>query len=218
LIFIYGGYWNSGRKEIYNYVGRNFARKGITVVVPDYTKSPVSSYKEMADQIAQSIRWTQKHIAAYGGNPDQLYLTGHSAGGHLGALAVMNKKYNIPANTVKGVILNDAAALDMYSYLLENKPTPKNNYISTWTLDPENWKAASPYYFIDKETPKIKIYTGAKTYASIIAGNKKFVLELQKFQPEVHIEFLNKKHVSMVTQLFFPWNNTLDEMVSFMKQ
>jgi arylformamidase len=30
-------------------------------------------------------------------------------------------------------------------------------------LDPENWKAASPYYSIDEETPKIKIYTGTTT-------------------------------------------------------
>jgi len=218
LIFVYGGYWNSGRKEIYNHVGRNFARNGVTVVLPDYTKSPVASYKEMAEQIAQSIKWTQKHIATYGGNPDQIYVTGHSAGGHLGALAVMNKEYQVPTNAVKGIILNDAAGLDMYSYLLENKPTQKNNYLSTWTLDPENWKAASPYYFMDKKTPEIKIYTGTKTYASIIAGNNKFVLELQKYQPDAHIEFLDKKHVSMVTQLFFPWNDLLEEMATFIKK
>jgi len=217
LIFVHGGYWNSGRKEIYSYIGRNFARNELTVVIPDYTKSPVASYKEMTEQIAQSIKWTQENISAYGGDPSQIYITGHSAGGHLSALAVMNKQYAVAPKTVKGIILNDAAGLDMYSYLLENKPTDKYNYISTWTLDPENWKAASPYYFIDEQTPEIKIYTGTKTYASIIAGNEKFVQELQKYQPNVQIEFLNKKHIPMVTQLFFPWNDRIDDIVAFIK-
>jgi hypothetical protein len=71
---------------------------------------------------------------------------------------------------------------------------------------------------MDKKNPEIKIYTGTKTYASIIAGNNKFVLELQKYQPDAHIEFLDKKHVSMVTQLFFPWNDLLEEMASFIKK
>ncbi|MFT7429361.1 MAG: arylformamidase [Nonlabens sp.] len=218
LIFVHGGYWNSGRKEIYNYLGRNFARNEVTVVIPDYTKSPVASYKEMTAQIAQSIKWTQKNISIYGGDPNQIYITGHSAGGHLSALAVMNEQYGVETNTVKGIILNDAAGLDMYSYLLENKPTEQYNYISTWTLDPENWKAASPYYFIDEQTPEIKIYTGTKSYASIIAGNEKFVQELQKYQPKVQIEFLDKKHIPMVTQLFFPWNDRIDDIVAFMKK
>jgi carboxylesterase type B len=66
-----------------------------------------------------------KNIATYNGDPDQIYVTGHSAGEHLGALAIMNKEYHIPTNTLKGIILNVVVGLDIYSYLLKNKTTKK---------------------------------------------------------------------------------------------
>lgn len=218
LIFVYGGYWNSGRKEIYNYVGRNFARHDITIVIPDYTKSPVSSYKEMTEQIAQAIKWTKQNIKTYGGDPNQIFITGHSAGAHLAALAVMDPQYNVFKNSVKGIILNDAGGLNMYSYLKKNPPTEEYNYISTWTRDPETWKKASPLFYIDRNTPKVKIYLGTKTYPSIISGTKEFLTKLQKVQPNASINYLNKKHVPMVTQLFFPWNGTIDEIIDFMNE
>ena len=218
LIFVYGGNWNSGKKEIYNRIGRNFANNGVTVVIPDYTKSPVASYDDMTVQIAQAIKWTQENIKDYSGDPNRIYLTGHSAGAHLGALAVMNKKYGIDSKTVKGIVFNDAAGLDMYTYFLENKPTEKDDYISTWTLDPVTWKEASPYYFIDENTPEIMIYNGTKTYPSILEGNEAFLKKLKDYQPNAHIKYLDKKHPAMVIQMFFPWNNMIDEIIGFMKK
>jgi acetyl esterase/lipase len=216
LIFVYGGNWNSGNKEIYNYVGRNFARHNMVVVLPDYTKSPQVSYKEMTTQIATSINWVKEHIADYGGDPDRIYVTGHSAGGHLVALATMNPEYGVPKDAVKGIILNDAAGLDMETFLKNNPPTSSDDYIATWTTDPEAWKEASPINFLTSQTPKIKIYTGEKTFESIIFSNKRFVKELQKFQPEASIQWLDKKHVPMVSQLFWPWSDRYDEMEAFM--
>jgi arylformamidase len=218
LIFIYGGNWNSGRKEIYNYIGRNFARRGVTLVMPDYTKSPVANYDDMTRQIAQCIQWTKSNIADYGGDPDNIYLTGHSAGGHLGALAVMNPSYGVAQNDVAGIILNDAAGLDMFSYLKEHPPTTTSNYLSTWTDDPAQWKNASPYYFINSDMPAFKMYVGTKTYKSIDVGNSAFAKAAQNYQPELHIEYLDKKHVPMVTHLFWPWSSRYDEISAFMKR
>ena len=92
LIFVHGGNWNSGRKGTYDLLGRNFASKGVITVIPDYTLSPEANYDEMARQIVSVIQWTKKNISQYNGNPNTIYITGHSAGGHLSALAVMNPK------------------------------------------------------------------------------------------------------------------------------
>jgi arylformamidase len=95
LVFVHGGNWNSGNKELYDFYGKNFAKKGITTVIVGYTLSPEADYKEMATQVAEAIKWIQKNIAEYKGDPEKLFLTGHSAGGHLVALAVMNEEYEI---------------------------------------------------------------------------------------------------------------------------
>ncbi len=218
LIFVHGGNWNSGSKDQYGFFGRNFAKKEVITVIPDYTLSPIVSYDEMVQQVAEAIRWTQKHISEYNGDPNRIYLTGHSAGGHLLALAIMNPKYNLDPKSISGIIFNDAAGLDMYNYLQKIPPTKENDYLNTWTDDPEVWKQASPIYFIDENTPPIMVYIGSKTYPSIKEANRRFLNALKPFQPEVEPIVLPKKHVPMIVQYFWPWNDRFEEIVSFMKK
>jgi hypothetical protein len=56
----------------------------------------------------------------------------------------MNPKYGIDPKSISGIILNDAAGLDM-KYYLENPPTAVHNYITTWTSSPVKWQDASPF-------------------------------------------------------------------------
>lgn len=217
LIYVHGGNWNSGSKELYGFFGRNFAKHDVVTVLPGYTLSPNANYDTMTQQIAEAIRWTQQNIATYGGDPSQIYLTGHSAGGHLIALATLNPQYGINPNSISGIILNDAAALDMYHYLEGNPPTIKDNYLTTWTNTPETWKAASPIYFLTEDSPKFKIYLGSKTYQSIDTANRRFLDALHAFQPEVEFNILDKKHVPMITQYFWPWSKRYDEILGFMR-
>ncbi|AWV97096.1 alpha/beta hydrolase [Arcticibacterium luteifluviistationis] len=215
VIFIHGGNWDAGNKDIYTFLGRNFAKKGIVSVIPNYTLSPNGSYDNMAKDVSAAIQWTSDNIAKHNGNPNEIFLMGHSAGGHLIALAGTNPKYSETANLVKGIILNDAAGLDMYSYLKENPPSKSHHYKVTWTEDEANWKDASPIYFLSEKVPPFLVYTGTKTYPSIISGNKGFVKKLNQFQPSVTIKFLPKKHVPMMRQFFFPWNRHYKEITEF---
>ena len=217
LIFVHGGNWNSGRKGMYDLLGINFANKGVITVIPDYTLSPDATYDDMARQIVSVIQWTKKNISQYKGNPNMIYITGHSAGGHLGALAVMNPKYGLSSGSIAGIILNDAAGLDMKNYLEGNPPTEKDHYLTVWTSNPGLWKDASPIYFLNKNTPPFLIYVGDKTYNSIKIANSRFAQALQPFQPDVTPIRLNKKHVPMVLQYFLPWSNRFDEIIAFMK-
>lgn len=218
LLFVHGGNWNSGDKRIYHFLARNFAKKGITTVLVGYTLSPEANYDKMAEQVANAFKWTKENIANYNGNPDNIYLNGHSAGAHLIALIATNSKYNVDKKSIKGIILNDAAGLDMKTYFESYPPTNKNDYLATWGNDSESWKDASPIYFVDENTPPIKIYLGKKTYESIKVGTKNFTKELNKYQPDVQPFLVNKKHAGMILQFIYPWNNRYDEMIDFMTE
>ena len=218
LIFVHGGNWNTGNKNLYGFIGRNFAKKGIITVIVGYTLSPKANYDDMAKQIAKAVQWTKENIANYNGNPDQIFLTGHSAGGHLVALVGTNPKYIKDQSIIKGIILNDAAGLDMKHYLEEFPPTEEDDYLFTWTSDSKKWQEASPVYFLDINSPPFMIYLGSKTYPSIKVANERFLAKLNQFQPTVQPIILNKKHIPMVTQYFFPWNNRFDEIIEFIKK
>lgn len=222
LVFIHGGNWNSGSKKQYWLMGRNFARKGIVTVVIDYPLSPAANYDDMAKASAKAVQWTAENIGKYGGDTSRLYLSGHSAGGHLAALIGMNDEYFKTLdmkNPTTGLVLIDAAGLDMYGYLLEKKYDADNTYIKTFTNDPKEWKKASPMYYIGDSMPPMLIYRGGETYESIIKGTNAFMNDYRKFVPDPRYEVLKgKKHVPMIVQFFWPWNRHFPEIVEFVEK
>jgi acetyl esterase/lipase len=111
VFFIHGGAWTHGDKEffgIYSALGKSLARHGIGAVIPSYRLSPAVSHPEHIRDIARAFAWTYHHVARYGGRPDALFVSGHSAGGHLAALLATDDSYlnalGLTLTAIKGVI------------------------------------------------------------------------------------------------------------------
>jgi acetyl esterase/lipase len=94
LIFIHGGSWHSGRKEIYDFMGNRLAAKGVVSVIIDYPLAPTYQLPAMEKASARAIQWVKENIASYGGDPANMYVSGHSAGGHLAAATALITDYN----------------------------------------------------------------------------------------------------------------------------
>ncbi|MGZ4158995.1 MAG: alpha/beta hydrolase, partial [Bacteroidia bacterium] len=130
FVFLHGGGWHSGRKSQYSFFGKRMARKGIIGVIVDYPLTPKANYNDMAITSAKAIKWVKENIDKYGGDPNRIFISGHSAGGHLAALISIEQKYFDSLeikNPIKGVILIDAAGLDMEKYLLEQEAIGNTN-------------------------------------------------------------------------------------------
>ncbi len=221
LVFIHGGNWNSGKKSQYWPMGRNFARKGVVTVIIEYPLSPAANYDEMAKASVKAVQWTVENIGKYGGDTSRLFLSGHSAGGHLAALIGLDDAYFKALdmkNPTTGLVLIDAAGLDMYNYLLEKKYDADNTYIKTFTNDPKIWKKASPRYYLREDMPPMLIYRGGETYESIEKSTEAFMGDYRKFVSNPRYQVLKgKKHVPMIVQFFFPWNRHFPEIVKFVE-
>ena len=221
LVFVYGGSWNSGRKELYSFFGNRWARKDVVTVIVDYPKSPKAGYDEMAIDVAKAVKWVKENIKNYGGNPDKIFISGHSAGGHLAALVAIKKEYFSRVgivNPLKGIILIDAAGLDMYGYLKSENFEPGNSYLNTFSNEPKVWKEASPIYFLHNNMPPMLIYRGGKTYPSILKSNEKFVDSLKKLDTKFtyHIQ-PDKKHIPMILQFLNSNNKRYREIGEMLK-
>lgn len=221
IVFIHGGNWNSGRKSQYNIIGKNWAKKGIVYVIIDYPLSPAANYNDMAIASAKSIKWVKDSISKYGGNPERIFVSGHSAGGHLAALIAIDDHYFRDLgikNPLAGTILIDAGGLDMYGYLTDEKFSKTHTYYKTFSDNPETWKDASPLSHLHKNMPPMVIYRGGKTYPSIVKSTEKFVTVLENFSPGTPYYIQkSKKHVPMITQYFNPWNPRYKKIIRFMK-
>ena len=176
----------------------------------------------MANDIALAVQWTKAHIAEYGGDPDRIFISGHSAGGHLAALVSIKSEYfdNLHmANPIKGLILIDGAGLDMFGYLKEEQLQEGNTYIKTFTNVPAIWKQATPLYSLHNGMPPMLIYRGEKTYPSIINSNEKFVDSLKQYDTKFEYQVLpGKKHVPLILQFLNTRNKRYKEIISFMER
>ena len=223
LIFIHGGSWKSGNKEIYDFLGSRMARKEVVTVIIDYPLAPANQIQSMELAAVQSVIWTRKNIEKYGGDPNQIFISGHSAGGHLAALMATKEDDFLLSemeNPLKGAILIDPAGLDMHWFLQETKGTDEGDkYLGAFTEDPEVWKAASPIYFLEGQNMPILIMEGENTYPGIRLTVDRFRKEADKKGVELDYEYYKKKkHIPMITQFFWTYNRGYKEVLDFMEE
>jgi arylformamidase len=100
-IYIHGGYWSSNDKKDCSYVALGFVGAGFVTVVINYALIPSVAMAEQIRQCRAAVRWVAAHIGEYGGDPDRIYVTGHSAGGHL-AVSLLTDPEIVPGR-IKGV-------------------------------------------------------------------------------------------------------------------
>lgn len=73
------------------------ASKGFVVVIPDYRLYPTVKYPAFLEDGAAALRWTQDKIPSYGGDPQELFLMGHSAGAYDAMMLGLDRHYGSAA-------------------------------------------------------------------------------------------------------------------------
>ena len=104
-VFIHGGYWRSLDKDIYSHLAGPMVSAGATVVLPNYDLCPNVRITDIVFQIRSAIAWVYKNIAKHNGDPKRIYVSGHSAGGHLTGMMLAtdwSKVGRLPKSLIKG--------------------------------------------------------------------------------------------------------------------
>ncbi|OOG58393.1 alpha/beta hydrolase [Rhodanobacter sp. C03] len=86
VVFFYGGDWTHGKRQWYRFTGTALAARGVTVVIPDYRKYPTVKMDGFMHDAARAVAWTHEHATQIGGDPQDIFVMGHSAGGQIAAL------------------------------------------------------------------------------------------------------------------------------------
>jgi arylformamidase len=108
-IFIHGGGWRGTQAADYAFLAEILVSAGVHCVIPDF--APVDAHAgdltPMVSQVRRAVAWVYQHARGFGGNPDRLYLTGHSSGAHLGGCLVTTDwtANDLPTDIIKGALL-----------------------------------------------------------------------------------------------------------------
>ncbi len=86
MMFIHGGYWRALDKRDFSFLAPAAVDAGVSLAVVNYDLCPSVTMEEIVRQMLRASRWLWLHAEDYGMDQDRLYVSGHSAGGHLVAM------------------------------------------------------------------------------------------------------------------------------------
>ena len=108
LVFIHGGYWRSLDKKDFSYLAPAWVDAGVSLVVVNYGLAPAVTMERIVQQMLAASAWLYRHAEEYGMDEERLFVSGHSAGGHLAAmmLAALWPVYDrsLPKDLYKGAL------------------------------------------------------------------------------------------------------------------
>ncbi len=179
IAYIHGGAWRGGRSAQNAYIAEPFVKAGAHFVAIDFNNviETGGDLFPMVDQCRRAVAWLYKNAASFGGDARQLYLSGHSSGGHLGGCVVVTDwaKVGLPPDILKGALLGSG----MYD-LKAVRLSKRNSYVK---FTDEMEEALSAQRHLDRlNTPLVLTYGTLETpefqrqsrdfYAAVKAAGK----------------------------------------------
>ena len=213
VVFFYGGAWDSGDKSSYFFMAEALTSRGYVVVMPDYRVYPEVVFPLYMDDAALAIKWAFDNVAQYGGDPDKIFLMGHSAGAQLAALAAYDAKYlsavGVDKRRIKGVV-SVAGPMDFLP-LTEEK---------LFLIFPENVRATSqPINFISGHEPPTLLMHGLADTRVGIHNSRNLATRIRQYGGQVEETYYpDIGHIGILLQFAAPLRNgkpALDRVAEF---
>jgi acetyl esterase/lipase len=193
LVWFHGGGLKGGRRDL----PEKLKNQGIAVVSVDYRLYPNVKCPVYIDDAAASVAWTFENIEKYGGNPDLIFISGHSAGGYLTSIIGLDKswlsKYNVDTDKIAGLIPFSGHTITHFTIREEWGIPGTQPVIDKY----------APLYHIRKDAPPLILITGDRNLEMLgryeenaylmrmmkVAGHKN--TELYEIQGFNHGQMLN---------------------------
>jgi pimeloyl-ACP methyl ester carboxylesterase len=150
VVWFHGGGLTGGEKHI----PKELKEQGFCVVAVNYRLSPQAACPAYIEDAAAATAWVFNHIKDYGGNPDAIILSGHSAGAYLAGMIGLDKRWlqacNIDANRIAGLFLLSAQAITHFEIRKERNIPELQPVIDDYAL----------LFHVRADTPPIYLMTG----------------------------------------------------------
>jgi dipeptidyl aminopeptidase/acylaminoacyl peptidase len=214
MVFVHGGAWKHGNKELYAPLGENFAKQGIGTAVINYrltdSKGAVKHPDHIQD-VAKAFAWIKANIGKYGGSKDKLFVSGHSAGGHLVALLALDDTYL----KAEGCTTRDICGVMAVSGVYTISPLVLGEIFGK---DEDVCKAASPISHVKGNHPPFLIAYGTRDFPFMDLMAEELSKKLKQCKCDATVMKMEQRdHFSIIIQMGSKADDPLTKaMVEFM--
>lgn len=216
VVFFYGGGWKSGSKDLYRFVGQALAARGFVTVIPDYRVFPEVTFPAFIADSAAAVRWAHNNIADFGGDLDQMFLMGHSAGAFNAAMISVNPAYLAAEGLTPAIIRGVVGIAGPYAF----NPL---QYSSTRPIfeGPGDGEATQPVTFVDQGAPAMLLLHGLDDGTVKPVNSRRMAKRLKQAGAEATlVEYRGLGHYLIVAALAAPFQGDggiMDAAAAFMR-
>jgi arylformamidase len=192
MIFIHGGAWRGLTKEDSAAPAPAFVENGAHYVALNFATIPKVRLPDMIAQARRAVVWVRENASRLGGDPERIFMSGHSSGGHMAGVMLTTDwtKLGAPADLLKGGLCGSGSH-DLEPVML----SARGDYLK---LTPDEVRALSPIRNIDKvrcpivvaygdrETPEFQ--RQSRAFAAALKAESKFPSELILLPGKNHFE------------------------------
>ena len=188
LLFFHGGYWVIGHKDLMGFMAPAITPAPALLVPVGYRLAPGAKYPQQVDDCRAALRWVYGHIADYGGDPERIYVSGHSAGGHLAALITLQRErlaaVGLPPDVIKGCF--------PVSGVFDVTETPPDRREAFLKSD-DDAREASPMYSTQGNATPFLLEIGSDDFDNLRAQHPRMLAALRREQGYVE-EMVREGH------------------------
>ena len=217
IVSYYGGGLTRGDKDAQAFIGQRFAAAGFATAVVNYRLSPDVKHPAHVQDAAASFAWVKRNIAKYGGNADQVFIIGHSAGAYLVALLATDERYvaahKLSLRDIRGVVPVSAF------YWVERTGVAPDREKTIWGTDTSVWIDASPAHHLRKDAPPMLVVYADGDDEWRRQQNAEMV-QVLKAAGDAHVDIAQisgRNHNSIWSKVSEPNDETAERIIQFVR-
>ena len=198
-VFIHGGYWRAMDKDVHSFPAEGFVKAGGAAVSLNYALAPAVTLDTIVEQCRTAIEWVADNAGRLNGDPDRIFVSGHSAGGHLTAMMLCTDwaARGRPADLVKGGT--------PISGIFDLAPIMETSINDDVRLDADSAARNSPIHHLPQAGAPLIAAVGAAETPAFVAQNRAFAEAWQArgFEAAV-MEIEGLHHYNVVSEMGRP--------------
>lgn len=200
LVFSYGGAWNSGDRELYDFAGRALAAAGFLTIVHDYRLVPEHRFPAFVEDTAAAIAWAKRHAGEFGGDSGRLFLAGHSAGAYNVAMAALDPRFLAAHGLTPEDISGVASLAGPFDFLPLDGPATREAF-GRWPRLEET----QPVNLVEPHAPPFLLITGDADRTVYPSNSEQLAARLKEKGVEARLVILEGLgHADVLTSIARP--------------
>ncbi|MEO6280776.1 alpha/beta hydrolase [Roseateles sp.] len=215
VVFFYGGSWTRGERADFAFVGEALASRGILTMVADYRLYPEVRYPEFLKDSATAVAWALTHADRLGGNPQRVFVMGHSAGAYNAAMLALDPRWLKAAGRSPRELAGFIGLAGPYDFLPIENPDAKPVF-----FHPDYPPGTQPLEHASRGAPRS--FLGAATSDKLVnpqRNTQALATKLQSLGVPVTLKFYERaSHMTMIGAFGAPLRwlvPVLDDVTAF---